>query len=203
VHPAAGEADALCEGAREPERDGVRVCVAGAGLSEELVVWEPEGVGREEGEPLSDAEEVAAALCEAEGPREPLADADTLTVPLSEGVDDTDRVGVADGDAPVDSVAVAVADGEAVLLGVGCALCVTLTLQLADPVWLPVAGALAVPVCVLLEVTDAGGDWLGVRVCVRLPLCEGALDSVALAVAVADALSDGSTGPSGSTSFTL
>jgi hypothetical protein len=56
-----------------------------------------------------------------------------------------------------------------------------------------VAGALAVLDCVLL----------GVRDCVRLPLCEGALDSHALAVAVADALSDGSTGPSGSTSFTL
>jgi hypothetical protein len=66
-----------------------------------------------------------------------------------------------------------------------------------------VAGALAVPVCVLLDVMDAGGDRLGVRDCVQLRLCVGALDSDALAVAVAEALSEGSTGPSGSTSLTL
>jgi hypothetical protein len=110
------------------------VCVAGAGLSEELAVRELEGVGREEGEPLHEGEAVAAALCEAEGPREPLADADTLTVPLPVGDDDSDRVGVGDGDAPVDSVPVPVGDGDAVLLNVGCALCVTLTVQLPDRV---------------------------------------------------------------------
>jgi hypothetical protein len=100
----------------------------------ELAGKEPKGEGREEGEPLHEEDEVTAALCEPDGAGDPLADADALNVPLPVGVDDVDRVGVADADAPVDSVVVPVGEGEAVLLNVGCALCVALTVQLIDPV---------------------------------------------------------------------